>query len=82
VLRAEAALLDNDPQVLALFRRNPFAHAPPRAVRTVRWQYWFTDLATRRRTGTWWRREYLGLWAPVVERGADGQPRLGVVPSG
>ena len=38
----EERLLENDPDVLALFRSNPFPQAPPRYVRAVLWQYWFT----------------------------------------
>jgi hypothetical protein len=39
----------------------------------VLWQYWFTDFATKRNTGMWWRREYIGLYAPALERVADGK---------
>ncbi len=74
VTRAEVLLLRNDPAVLSLFAGNPFPDRPPLAVRTVRWQYWFTDLATRRRTGLWWRREFRGLYGPVVELDPNGQP--------
>jgi hypothetical protein len=73
VIRTEQALLGNDRDVLALFRSNPFPKAPPKQVRTVLWQYWFTDLATKRATGDWWRREYIGLYAPSLERNADGR---------
>ena len=62
VIRAEEQLLLNPPDVLALFRSNPFAQAPPKFVRSVVWQYWFTDRATgKRATGQWWRREFRGL---------------------
>lgn len=73
VIRTEQALLKNDADVLQLFRSNPFAAAPPRQVRAVLWQYWFTDLATKRATGDWWRREEKGLYAPALERGEDGK---------
>jgi lipase maturation factor 1 len=46
---------------------------PPQKVRAVIWQYWFTDRATRRKEGTWWRRKFLGLYAPMVERTPDGK---------
>ena len=42
----------------------PSAAAPPQKVRAVIWQYWFTDSATKRKEGTWWRRELLGVYAP------------------
>jgi Lipase maturation factor len=71
VLRAEQLLLENNRDVLSLFAANPFPHNPPKQVRAVLWQYWFTDLATKRATGMWWRREYLGLYAPALERTPD-----------
>jgi lipase maturation factor 1 len=77
VLQVEEHLLENDPYVLDLFAGNPFAAKPPTLVRAVIWQYWFTDPAEKRATGRWWRRELLGLYAPVVERAPDG--KFGVV---
>lgn len=73
VLRVEEALLSNQKDVLALFATNPFPAAPPKQVRAVLWQYWFTDLATKRTTGMWWRRQLLGLYAPSLEREPDGK---------
>ncbi len=69
----EERLLVNDPAVLSLFRSNPFPNLPPRYVRAVLWQYWFTSLAEKRRTGDWWRRELLGLYAPVLTLTPDGR---------
>jgi hypothetical protein len=69
----EERLLVDDADVLALFRSNPFSQAPPRFVRAVIWQYWFTTEEEKRRTGDWWRREYLGLYAPELTMTADGQ---------
>jgi hypothetical protein len=76
VVNAEARLLEGSPDVLALFRRDPFSGSPPRQVRAVLWQYWFTDAGTKRRTGRWWRREERGLYAPAVERRPDGKVTL------
>jgi lipase maturation factor 1 len=76
VVTAQARLLMNEPSVVSLFADSPFAGAPPIAVRTVLWRYWFTDLATRRRTGRWWNRELLGLYAGTVRRGTDGSVRF------
>jgi Lipase maturation factor len=73
VVRTEQLLLSNDQDVLSLFAGNPFPQTPPKQVRAVLWQYWFTDLATKRATGMWWRREYLGLYAPALQRGDDGK---------
>jgi len=62
----EERLLVSSPAVLSLFRSNPFKEAPPRYVRAVLWQYWFTSAEEKRRTGNWWRRELLGLYAPEM----------------
>ncbi len=73
VVRTEVLLLQNDPSVLSLFAGNPFPGTPPRQVRAVVWQYWFTDLATKRAQGLWWRRELRGLYAPALEREPNGK---------
>lgn len=72
VTSTEERLLSNAPDVLALFRSNPFAQHPPRQVRAVLWQYWFTTSQEKKNTGNWWRRQYLGLYAPTLQRAADG----------
>ncbi|MGA2205501.1 MAG: lipase maturation factor family protein [Terracidiphilus sp.] len=69
----EERLLLGDGAILSLFRNNPFPQIPPRYVRAVLWQYWFTTMDEKRRTGNWWRREYLGLYAPELAMTADGR---------
>jgi len=73
VLRTEELLLKNDPAVLALFAGDPFSHGPPRQVRAVVWQYWFTDPVTKREKGLWWQRRFLGLYAPTLELEPNGK---------
>lgn len=73
VLRTERRLLSNDADVLALFAANPFPQSPPREVRAVLWEYWFTTPAEKKATGAWWRRQLLGLYAPAIELTPDGQ---------
>jgi Lipase maturation factor len=80
VPRTEVRLLENDRQVLALFRSNPFDGSPPRQVRAVLWQYWFTSLAEKRATGAWWRRRLLGLYAPTLERQDNGAITISQMP--
>jgi lipase maturation factor 1 len=75
VTNTEIRLLTKDRDVLGLFDGNPFPHEPPREVRAVLWQYWFTTMSERRTRGLWWRREYLGLYAPTIERESDGSIR-------
>ena len=77
VVSAEERLLAGNQDVLSLFAGNPFAESAPKFVRAVIRQYWFTSLEEKRRTGMWWRREELGLYAPTLTRMPDG--KLGVV---
>ena len=68
----EERLLVDGHDVLSLFRSNPFPSSPPRYVRAVLWQYWFTTMEQKRRTGNWWRRDMLGLYAPELTLTANG----------
>jgi hypothetical protein len=77
VPRTEESLLTNDPAVLSLFAGNPFPNHPPRMVRAVLWQYWFTTIDEKRATGNWWRRLLLGAYAPTLAIGPDG--KIGMV---
>ena len=59
-------LLEGSPEVLGLLPENPFPDRPPRYIRAVLYEYHFTDPATRRKTGEWWRRERKGLYCPEI----------------
>jgi hypothetical protein len=59
-------LLARSPPVLNLLARDPFDGRSPRYLRAVLYRYRFSDAAARRRTGAWWTREALGLFAPVL----------------
>ena len=59
-------LLRGNPVVLALFAENPFPDKPPRFVRIVRYEYHFTDAATRAATGHWWRRSPMDFYVPAA----------------
>ncbi len=76
VPNTEVRLLANEKDVLGLFERNPFAQEAPRQVRAVLWQYWFTSLAEKRAAGNWWRRAYIGLYAPTLERTSNGEIKV------
>jgi hypothetical protein len=77
VPRTEELLLANNADVLQLFAGNPFPRTPPRYVRAVLWQYWFTSMAEKHASGKWWRRQLLGTYAPTIQRMPDG--RYGIV---
>jgi predicted DCC family thiol-disulfide oxidoreductase YuxK len=59
-------LLQGQPEVLALLKTNPFPNAPPRWLRATVYDYHFTNFATRRETGAWWRRDLIGPYCPVL----------------
>jgi hypothetical protein len=60
-------LLEGDPAVVRLLRRNPFPDAPPVRVRARYYRYRFTSRQKRRETGMWWMRELVGDYVPPVE---------------
>ncbi|HVW77080.1 MAG TPA: lipase maturation factor family protein [Alloacidobacterium sp.] len=68
----EERLLTASPDVLSLFAGNPFASSPPKYVRAMLWQYWFTSMSEKRASGLWWRRQLLGQYAPTLTRKSDG----------
>ena len=76
VPNAVIRLLSNERDVLQLFADNPFPQRPPRKIRTLLWQYWFTSMEERRMTGNWWRRQLLGRYAPTLEKTTDGEIRV------
>jgi hypothetical protein len=57
-------LLHNDPGALSLFAGNPFPGRPPRYIRAVLYRYSFARPGNPQRL--YWKREYLGLWLPVL----------------
>ena len=71
------ALLHGSPSVRALMGRDPHPGAPPRFVRSIAYDYHFSDDATRRATGAWWTRRELGPYGPALAL-VDG--RLVAVP--
>ncbi|HEY1656779.1 MAG TPA: lipase maturation factor family protein [Candidatus Sulfotelmatobacter sp.] len=85
VPNTEIRLLSNDnnknKDVLKLFAGNPFPNEPPHQIRVILWQYWFTTMEEKRKTGMWWRRQELGLYAPTLERQPDGQIKVTAWPT-
>jgi len=59
-------LLQGSPDVLHLLTKNPFPSAPPKYVRARLFDYSFTNFATRRTTGDWWRRKALAVYFPQI----------------
>jgi hypothetical protein len=65
-------LLEGDAATLSLLRSNPFPGRPPRYIRAQLYQYHFTSPGERRRTGQWWRRDYIRPWFPAVSLQTPG----------
>ena len=61
-------LLNGSPKVVDLLQSNPFPRAPPKYIRAILYEYKFTDAATRRKTGAWWRRVPKSLYLPVLSQ--------------
>ncbi len=72
VPRTEELLLENDQAVLSLFAGNPFSSTPPRFVRAVLWQYWFSSMEQKRKEGIWWQRQLLGPYGPTLTKLPNG----------
>jgi predicted DCC family thiol-disulfide oxidoreductase YuxK len=58
-------LLENEPSVTMLLRKNPFPDQPPVYLRAQFYDYTYTDEAGRA-TGRWWERHLLGPYFPIV----------------
>ena len=65
-IRLILQLLENNPALLKLFRRNPFPDSPPKFVRAKFYQYHFTTPEEKKQTGNIWKREYLGEFCPAI----------------
>ena len=59
-------LLQGSPKVLALLASNPFPDHPPKYVRTLVYDYRFSDAKLRAETGQVWVRQPLGIYFPPV----------------
>ena len=57
-------LLEGSPEVLGLFRQNPFPDHPPRVIRALVYDYHFTRFGDP--SPAWWKRELLGWYFPLV----------------
>lgn len=61
-----ARLLQNDAPTLGLMAGNPFPGQPPAFVRARYYNYRFTTVDERRRTGDWWVRTLVGEYMPAI----------------
>jgi predicted DCC family thiol-disulfide oxidoreductase YuxK len=66
-------LFQAQPEVLALFAKDPFHGKPPKYLRANLDSYRFTTFAEARPTGDWWKSEPKGIYFPQVSREAFGR---------
>lgn len=50
----------NQPEIVALLSNNPFPNRPPRFIRLQLFDYHFSKMKERRKSGRWWNRRLLG----------------------
>ena len=73
-------LLEGSPPVLSLLDRNPFPRAPPRYLRSIVYEYRYTEPRVRKATGVWWLREPRGFYGPVLALEEGRLVPVGVAP--
>lgn len=58
-------IFEQSPDVLTLFKHNPFKGAPPKWIRFERYEYTFSPLSSLKAEGHWWTRQHIGSYGPV-----------------
>lgn len=59
-------LLENNQELLKLFRKNPFPDTSPKFVRAKFYRYQFTTPEEFKASGNYWKREYYGEFCPPI----------------
>jgi TPR repeat protein len=59
--------------VMNRFARDPFPDRPPTVIRMRRYRLTFTDLATHRQNGAYWRKEFAGDFLPAMYLTEQGE---------
>jgi hypothetical protein len=67
-------LLQGNSNALSLLKSNPFPDAPPTYLRAMIYEYEFTDWASMRSAGEWWRRGEPAIYMPPVAIQTAGEP--------
>lgn len=58
--------LQDDNPALKLIKKNPFEGEPPTYIRARLFRYEFTDFKEMRKTGNWWKREFISMYLNPV----------------
>jgi len=70
--RTATQLLERNPEVLGLFRIDPFGDRPPTMIRVPVYRFNFTTRAEQSATGDYWHKTYVGDYGPALVRNEDG----------
>jgi hypothetical protein len=68
-------LLLGNPDVIGLFKSNPFPDRPPTIIRMPVYRFTFTNYATYRKTGRFWHKAYEGDFAKALRLDPQGVVR-------
>ena len=71
--RTARQILGGNPDVIGLFRRNPFPDERPTLLRTLVFKFTLVDWATHRETGKYWRKEFAGDYIMPLQLTPDGK---------
>ncbi len=64
-------IFESSPDVLSLFRKDPFGGKPPKYLRLLRYEFHFSSWKDLRTRGEWWTKELIAPYGPVFEREDD-----------
>lgn len=73
VEKTAGRILSGNPDVIGLFRRNPFPDRPPTQLRMLVFQFSFVDWPAHRATGRFWNKELVGDLRPPLSLDAEGR---------
>lgn len=61
-----SCLLIGSPDVLQLLKVNPFPENPPLYIRAAIYDYEFTSIEEKKKTGAWWQRHFIGYYSQIL----------------
>ena len=61
-------IVDRNPTVMNSFAINPFPAEQPNFIRSILYEYNFSDIRTMKTTGYWWQRRAIGPYTPPIPR--------------
>jgi lipase maturation factor 1 len=71
--KVAAKLIERNPDVMSLFKDDPFPDKPPTMIRMPVYLMRYTDPATHRKTGLYWTKTRVGEFLPMVYVNDEGR---------